>query len=77
MRGRVTLAERLGRNIELTVDVGGAQLIVLASGREGVDEGSEVSMSVADSDVHVFASGDGDTRRLSESTQDSALEAAQ
>jgi ABC-type sugar transport system ATPase subunit len=77
LRGKVTLAERLGRNIELTVDVGGAQLIVLASGREGVGEGSEVSMSVADSDVHVFASGDGDTRRLSESTRDSALEAAQ
>ncbi len=54
LRGKVTLAERLGRNIELTVDVGGAQLIVLASGREGVGEGSEVSMSVADSDVHVF-----------------------
>jgi multiple sugar transport system ATP-binding protein len=77
LRGRVTLAERLGRNIELTVDVGGAQLIVLASGREGVGEGSEVSMSVADSDVHVFAGGDGDTNRLSESTRDSALEAAQ
>jgi ABC-type sugar transport system ATPase subunit len=54
LRGKVTLAERLGRNIELTVDVGGAQLIVLASGREGVGEGSEVSMSVADADVHVF-----------------------
>ena len=34
------LAERLGRNIELTVDVGGEQVIVLASGREGVDEGA-------------------------------------
>ena len=33
MRGRVVLAERLGRNIELTVDLGGAQLIVLTSGR--------------------------------------------
>lgn len=77
MRGRVTLAERLGRNIELTVDIAGTQLIVLASGREGVDEGSEVSMSVADSDVHVFAPGDGDTGRLSETSRDTALEAAQ
>ena len=31
--GTVVLAERLGRNIELTVDVGGEQVIVLASGR--------------------------------------------
>ena len=43
MRGTVMLAERLGRNIELTVDVGGAQLIVLASGREGVGEGDAVT----------------------------------
>jgi multiple sugar transport system ATP-binding protein len=75
--GQVTLAERLGRNIELTVDVGGAQLIVLASGREGVDEGAEVTMTIADSDVHVFAAGDGDTPRLSEVDRDSTLEAAQ
>jgi multiple sugar transport system ATP-binding protein len=74
MRGRVVLAERLGRNVELTVDVGGAQLIVLASGREGVEEGAQVSMTVADSDIHVFAAGDGDTPRLD---RESALEAAQ
>ena len=55
IHGRVMLAERLGRNVELTVDVGGAQLIVLASGREGHDEGMEVNLHVADSDVHVFA----------------------
>ena len=59
--GTVMLAERLGRNVELTVDVGGEQVIVLASGREGVDEGADVTMTVADSDVHVFAAGDGDT----------------
>ncbi len=64
LSGTVVLAERLGRNVELTVQVGGEQLIVLASGREGADEGSRVSMTVADSDVHVFAAGDGDTRRL-------------
>ncbi len=74
MRGRVVLAERLGRNVELTVDVGGAQLIVLASGREGVEEGAQVSMTVADSDIHVFAAGEGDTQRLD---RESALEAAQ
>jgi multiple sugar transport system ATP-binding protein len=70
----VVLAERLGRNVELTVDVGGAQLIVLASGREGVEEGTQVSMTVADSDIHVFAAGDGDAPRLD---RESALEAAQ
>ncbi len=76
LRGRVMLAERLGRNIELTVDVGGAQLIVLTSGRHGVGEGDNVTMRIADSDVHVFAAGDGDTRSLT-ADRDSTLEAAQ
>jgi multiple sugar transport system ATP-binding protein len=75
LSGTVILAERLGRNIELTVNVGGEQLIVLASGREGVDEGSRVSMTVADNDVHVFAAGEADTRRLG--ADDKTLEAAQ
>ncbi|WP_137149288.1 ABC transporter ATP-binding protein [Mycolicibacterium sp. CR10] len=74
LRGKVLLAERLGRNIELTVDVGGAQLIALTSGRHGVGEGDNVTMRIADADVHVFAAGDGDTRRLS---ADSTLEAVQ
>jgi multiple sugar transport system ATP-binding protein len=76
LRGRVMLAERLGRNIELTVDVGGAQLIVLTSGRHGVGEGDNVTMTIADSDVHVFAAGDGDTRSLT-ADRDTSLEAAQ
>jgi ABC-type sugar transport system ATPase subunit len=87
LSGTVRLAERLGRNIELTVDVGGEQVIVLASGREGVDEGARVSMTVADDDVHVFGAlrqersdsgkteGDGDTRRYG--ADDKTLEAAQ
>ena len=70
LTGTVILAERLGRNIELTVDMGGEQLIVLASGREGVDEGADVSMTVADDDVHVFARGEGDTPRLGCRRQD-------
>ncbi len=80
LRGRVVLAERLGRNIELTVDVGGAQLIALTSGRHGVGEGDNVTLRIADSDVHVFAAGDGDTRRLGaghDKTLASAQEAAQ
>jgi ABC-type sugar transport system ATPase subunit len=87
LTGTVTLAERLGRNIELTVDVGGEQLIVLASGREGIAEGGRVSMTVADADIHVFAAlgqersdsgkiaGEGDTPRLG--ADDKTLEAAQ
>lgn len=75
LTGTVTLAERLGRNIELTVDMGGEQLIVLASGREGVDEGGQVSMTVAEQDIHVFAAGEGDTRRLGADHE--TLEAAQ
>ena len=71
------LVERLGRNVELTVDVGGAELIVLASGREGHDEGMEVNLNVADSDVHVFAPGDGHQPRLTTAERDSTLEAAQ
>jgi len=75
LTGTITLAERLGRNIELTVDMGGEQLIVLASGREGVDEGSQVSMTVANQDIHVFAAGEGDTARLGVGYE--SLEAAQ
>lgn len=74
LSGRVKLAERLGRNIELTVDCGGTELIVLTSGRHGVGEGDDIRMKVADSDVHVFAAGDGDTPRLADHA--STLEAA-
>jgi multiple sugar transport system ATP-binding protein len=75
LTGTITLAERLGRNIELTVDMGGEQLIVLASGREGVDEGGQVSMTVAEHDIHVFAAGEGDTSRLGAGHE--TMEAAQ
>ncbi|MGV0849946.1 ABC transporter ATP-binding protein [Mycolicibacterium phlei] len=74
--GRVLLAERLGRNVELTVDVGGAHLIVLTSGRDGIGEGSPVRLSIAESDVHLFAIGNGDTPRLDRSRA-TELEAAQ
>jgi len=74
VRGRVVLAERLGRNVELTVDVAGAQLIVLASGSEGAGEGAHVGLAVADSDIHIFAAGEGDTVRLN---ADDSLEVAQ
>jgi multiple sugar transport system ATP-binding protein len=50
---------------------------VLTSGREGVEEGTHVVMTVADTDVHVFAAGDGDTPRLGPVDHQSTLEAAQ
>ena len=53
-------------------------LIALTSGRHGVGEGDNVTMKIADSDVHVFAAGDGDTNRLAGSAADrDSLEAAQ
>ena len=75
MHGTVVLTERLGRNVELTVDVGGAQLIVLASGREGLAEGARTALTVATSDIHVFAEGTGHTPRLGAVDHESALEA--
>ncbi|MGY4712246.1 ABC transporter ATP-binding protein [Mycolicibacterium sp. CBM1] len=81
LSGRVKLAERLGRNIELTVEVGGTQLIVLASGREGVGEGASVAMTVADADIHVFAAeggeGAGHSASLRAGNRDTTLEAVQ
>ncbi|MDA2890217.1 ABC transporter ATP-binding protein [Mycolicibacterium sp. BiH015] len=75
IRGRVVLAERLGRNVELTVEVGGEQLIVLASGRGGVEEGAHTALTVSPSDVHVFADGEADSARLGQADRESALEA--
>ncbi|WP_019204479.1 ABC transporter ATP-binding protein [Tsukamurella sp. 1534] len=60
----ITQIERLGRDVELAVDVGGVELIVLASARRGLAEGDRVALTVAATDVHVFEAGDGDTPRL-------------
>ncbi len=57
--GRVLLAERLGRNVELTVQAGGEQIVVLVSSRAGVGEGSDVTLTVAPDDVHIFSAGQG------------------
>ncbi|MGX7694652.1 ABC transporter ATP-binding protein [Gordonia polyisoprenivorans] len=70
MRGHVQLAERLGRNIELTLTVAGEQVIALTTGRHGVGEGSDARMSVAHHGLHFFAAGDGDTARLSTDRSD-------
>ena len=64
--GRVLLSERLGRNIEVTVDLGGTWLIGLARGGSLAEEGADVVVQVPLRDVHVFAAaGEGeDSARL-------------
>jgi multiple sugar transport system ATP-binding protein len=65
LRGRVTLAERLGRLVELSVDVAGEAVIAVTDDQR-VREGDQVGMAVDWSRVHVFASGEPgvDTARL-------------
>ncbi|MFQ6396091.1 ABC transporter ATP-binding protein [Nocardia sp. KC 131] len=56
--GRITLTERLGRNIEVSVDVGGGALIALSPGGPHIREGADVVVTVALSDVHIFEPGE-------------------
>jgi multiple sugar transport system ATP-binding protein len=58
LRGTTTLAERLGRSVELTVDVAGVPVIAVTSDRR-VREGEPVTLAVDWARVHVFA-GDGE-----------------
>jgi multiple sugar transport system ATP-binding protein len=64
--GRVDLAERLGRHVELSVRVGRGELIVLGSSEYSGAEGQAMNLQVPLADVHVFEAGaaDEDTRRL-------------
>jgi len=55
LSGKVVLAERLGRQIELTVDIGGRWLIALTNGGPLSEEGAQVMVTVPAVDVHVFA----------------------
>lgn len=66
MRGRVGLAERLGRQLELDVRVGDLDMIAVDSTVQHVDEGQDVELQVPLEHVHVFAEGppDEDTPRL-------------
>ena len=52
--GKVLLSERLGRNIELTIDMGGTWLIGLSRGGLLAEEGAEVVVRVPIWDVQVF-----------------------
>lgn len=55
LSGSVVLAERLGRQVELTVDIGGRWLIALTGGGPLAEEGVAVTVTVPAADVHVFA----------------------
>jgi multiple sugar transport system ATP-binding protein len=54
LRGRVVLAERLGRSVELSVDVAGVSVIAVTSDHR-VHEGDEVTLAADWGRVHVFA----------------------
>jgi multiple sugar transport system ATP-binding protein len=60
VRGRVRLSERLGREIELTVDADGVELVAVVPGAERIEEGDGVELDVPIGKVHVFAAPDGD-----------------
>jgi multiple sugar transport system ATP-binding protein len=68
--GRVVLAERLGRQVELDVHVGDQQLIVVEDSDHAPAEGREVSVQIHLPNVHIFASGEEgeDTLRLGSAT---------
>jgi multiple sugar transport system ATP-binding protein len=57
LRGRVTLAERLGRAVELTVDVAGTPVIAVTDDRTA-REGLEVGLAVDWDRVHIFGDGE-------------------
>ncbi|WP_433698280.1 ABC transporter ATP-binding protein [Nocardiopsis sp. CA-288880] len=59
MRGRVVLAERLGRSRELSVDVAG-QTVITVTDDPRVREGDDVALAVEWGRVHVFAGRAGD-----------------
>lgn len=66
MSGKVRLAERLGRLVELSVDVGGTEIVAVTSSERAADEGDQVTLQIPLALVHIFKGGapDEDTPRL-------------
>jgi multiple sugar transport system ATP-binding protein len=60
VRGTVDLAERLGRNVELAVHVGDAEVIVLTSSEHTAREGDAVEIQARLREVHIFGPGEND-----------------
>ena len=75
-RGRVSLAERLGRLMEFSVDVGpqggSEHVIVVADSDAGAREGDVVDLHLSLENVHVFAPAAGaeDSRQLGSATEE-------
>jgi multiple sugar transport system ATP-binding protein len=57
VRGKVALAERLGRSIELSVDVSGDTLIVVSADQRPA-EGETVTVVAPTDRIHLFAAGE-------------------
>jgi multiple sugar transport system ATP-binding protein len=57
IRGRVHLAERLGRLVELSITVDDTELIMVASSDHAAEEGDPIEVVIDLADVHVFAAG--------------------
>jgi multiple sugar transport system ATP-binding protein len=57
LRGRVVLAERLGRSVELSIDVAGVQVIAVTADHR-TREGDSVALVADWANVHVFGAGE-------------------
>ncbi|GGK91432.1 ABC transporter ATP-binding protein [Mangrovihabitans endophyticus] len=57
LRGRVHLAERLGRLVELSIEVGDTEIIMVAGSDHAPGEGDVIDMAIDLADVHLFAPG--------------------
>ena len=55
--GRVRLAERLGRDVELDVEVGSDSIIAIVNGDHAPSEGDTVTVLIHLPNLHVFAGG--------------------
>jgi multiple sugar transport system ATP-binding protein len=76
LRGRVALAERLGRSVELSVDVagsGGTDRLIAVTSDHRVHEGDAVTLGVAWERIHVFGAPDETAPRLGAATRPAAV----
>jgi hypothetical protein len=78
MRGTLDLVERLGREVELSVHVGGVEVVAVAPEAEHHREGDRLELQVPLELVHVFAAGadDEDTARIGSPTDQAPLTTA-
>lgn len=74
-QGKVVLAERLGRQVELDIHVGSDQLIVVEDSDHAPAEGENVTVQIHLDNVHIFegAQDGADTARLGSATGPGAV----